>query len=55
MNTGELIYKDAVELEQRLWDRQETYEDDITLFSNIMDFVTEHKDEFVKYLNEKGE
>lgn len=45
---GEKIYDDAVELEKRLWNREEYFEEDITLFSNIMDYIEHNREDFIK-------
>lgn len=47
---GEKLWDNAVELEKRLWDRDEYYEEDIVLFSDIMDYLTEN---FIKWANNR--
>lgn len=56
ISVGEQVYSDAVDFEKRLWNREDYGEDDITLFSNIMDFVEANLKSFIAYHNEqKGE
>lgn len=47
-STGERIFEDAVSLEKKLWNREDYGEEDITLFSNIMDYIENNKEDFIK-------
>lgn len=48
---GDDILENAVALEHKLWNREDYSEEDIPLFSNIMDFIMENKESFIKYFN----
>lgn len=52
-DVGTQIFNDLVKLEQKLWKREDYSEDDITTFSNAMDFIEEHLEEFKKYFKER--
>lgn len=53
MEIGKKIFNDLVELEKKFWNRADYSEDDITTFSNAMDFIEEHLEEFEEYFKEK--
>lgn len=53
MEIGKKIYNDLVDLEKKFWNREDYSEDDITTFSNAMDFIAEHLKEFEEYFKEK--
>ena len=48
---GEKIFDELVKLEKKLWDREDYGEEDIPLFSNAMDFISEHKEDFIKFFD----
>lgn len=50
---GTQIFDDLVVLEKKFWNRADYSEDDITTFSNAMDFIEEHLEEFKEYFKEK--
>lgn len=50
---GKEIFNDLVKLEQKLWNREDYSEDDITTFSNAMDFIEKYLEEFKEYFKEK--
>ena len=52
-SVGKEIFNDLVALEKKFWDRADYSEDDITTFSNAMDFIEEHLEEFKEYFKEK--
>lgn len=52
-DTGARIFDDLVTLEKKLWNREDYSEDDITTFSNAMDFIEEYLEEFKEYFKEK--
>lgn len=54
MDTGKKIYNELVALEKRLWNREDYGEEDITLFSNAMDFIADNLAEFTEYFDKKG-
>lgn len=51
-NIGKNIFEDLVILENKLWNRADYNEEDITTFSNAMDFIEANLDEFKEYFNE---
>lgn len=51
-STGERIFEDAVNLEKKLWNREDYGEEDITLFSNIMDYIENNKEDFINSFEE---
>lgn len=51
--TGKEIFNDLVKLEQKLWNRADYSEDDITTFSNAMDFIEKYLEEFIEYFKER--
>lgn len=53
MEKGEEIYRNLVELEKRLWDTGEYFEDDKTLLSDAMDFIENHLQEFKEFFKDK--
>lgn len=53
METGRKIFNDLVDLEKKFWNREDYSEDDITTFSNAMDFIEEHLEEFEEYFKGK--
>lgn len=53
MEIGKKIFDDLVALEKKFWNREDYSEDDITTFSNAMDFIEEHLEEFKEYFREK--
>lgn len=50
---GTQIFNDLVKLENKMWKREDYSEDNITTFSNAMDFIEEHLEEFKKYFKER--
>lgn len=50
---GKKIFNDLVTLENKLWNREDYSEDDITTFSNAMDFIEKYLEEFMEYFKEK--
>lgn len=52
-DVGTQIFDDLVELEKKFWNRVDYSEDDITTFSNAMDFIEEHLEEFKEFFKEK--
>lgn len=53
MEIGKEIFNDLVKLEQKLWNREDYSEDDITTFSNAMDFIEKYLEEFIEYFKER--
>lgn len=53
MAVGLKIWDGLVELEKKMWNREDYSEDDITLLSNAMDYIEENKEDFYKYFNDK--
>ena len=53
MMIGKEIFNDLVDLEKKFWNREDYSEDDITTFSNAMDFIEEHLEEFEEFFKEK--
>lgn len=51
-NIGKKIFEDLVTLENKLWNRADYNEEDITTFSNAMDFIETYLDEFKEYFKE---
>ena len=49
---GKKIFNDLVTLENKLWNRADYNEEDITTFSNAMDFIETYLDEFKEYFKE---
>lgn len=52
-DVGTQIFDDLVALEKKFWNRADYSEDDITTFSNAMDFIEEHLEEFKEFFKEK--
>ncbi len=52
-DVGTQIFNDLVALEKKFWNRVDYSEDDITTFSNAMDFIEEHLEEFKEFFKEK--
>lgn len=52
-DVGTQIFNDLVALEKKFWDRADYSEDDITTFSNAMDFIEENLKEFKEFFKEK--
>lgn len=52
-DVGKKIFDDLVALEKKFWNREDYSEDDITTFSNAMDFIEEHLEEFKEFFKEK--
>lgn len=52
-DVGTQIFDDLIVLEKKMWDRADYSEDDITTFSNAMDFIEEHLEEFKEFFKEK--
>ena len=52
-DVGTQIFDDLIVLEKKMWNRADYSEDDITTFSNAMDFIEEHLEEFKEYFKEK--
>ena len=52
-DVGTQIFDDLIVLEKKMWNRADYSEDDITTFSNAMDFIVEHLEEFKEYFKEK--
>lgn len=50
---GEEIYKNAMEFERKLWCREDYQDDDVVLFSHIMDYVEKNKEDFCNYMESK--
>lgn len=53
MAVGLKIWDGLVELEKKMWNREEYGDDDITLLSNALDYIEENKEDFYKYFNDK--
>ena len=53
MEIGKEIFEDLVTLENKLWNRADYNEEDITTFSNAMDFIEAYLDEFKEYFKER--
>ena len=51
-NIGREIFNDLVELEKKLWNREDYSEDDITTLSDAMDFIEVHLKEFEEFFKE---
>lgn len=49
MEKGEEIYDALVELERKLWSREDYSEEDIVTFSNAMDYVESNLEDFKKF------
>ena len=47
------IYDEAIELENRMWNREDYAEEHITLFSNIMDFIDSNREAFNDYFDKE--
>lgn len=47
------IYDEAIELENRMWNREDYSEEHITLFSNIMDFIDSDREAFNNYFDKE--
>lgn len=52
-DAGGKLFENLVVLENKLWNRADYSEDDITTFSNAMDFIEANINEFKEYF--KGE
>ena len=52
-DVGTQIFDDLVALEKKFWNRVDYSEDDITTFSNAMDFIEENLEEFKEFFKEK--
>lgn len=52
-DVGTQIFNDLVALEKKFWGRVDYSEDDITTFSNAMDFIEEYLEEFKEFFKEK--
>lgn len=52
-DVGTKIFEDLVALEKKFWNREDYSEDDITTFSNAMDFIEEHLEEFKEYFKDR--
>lgn len=51
-DVGREIFDDLIVLEKKFWNRADYSEDDITTFSNAMDFIEEHLEEFCEFFKE---
>ena len=51
MTISEKIYKDLVALEKKMWNREDYSEEDIPLFSSVMDFITDNRTLFMEYFD----
>lgn len=49
---GEQIFKNLVELERKMWNRESYNEEDITFLSDAMDFIECYKEEFEEFFEE---
>ena len=47
------IYDEAIELENRMWNREDYCEEHITLFSNIMDFIDSNREAFNNFFDKE--
>lgn len=51
---GNNMFDDLVNFEKRLWNREDYYEEDITLFSWVVDYIEANKKDFEKFVKEKA-
>lgn len=52
---GSELFADLVNLEKRVWNGEDTLEEDKTLLSNIVDYVEYNLDDFKNYCKERSE
>ena len=51
MNKGEEIWDALVELEKKFWNREDYSEEDVTLLSDVIDYIESDREDFVRYFN----
>lgn len=55
MQVGKSIYNELVKLEKKMWNREDYSEEDITLFSDAMDYIENNKKDFIEFYKKGGD
>lgn len=50
---GNEVFEKAIEFEKRIWHTDRIFENDKSLVSHMMNFITEHKEDFMAYMEDQ--